>query len=182
MSVFFEGNAFIDGGQIQDTNIINTTIGSSNIKTSSLDMMDLLGNLQNITNVKDPIEFQDAATKKYVDNVGFFKTITLTGTTPSNIKNYDNTDLLNGSYTIYVIPPTELHPSAIFNVTKNRKAGYPHVVRSSATPGLLVGVNSNIIVTNVLLKIHWEPNETIKLSKINDASGIFNENYRIKII
>jgi len=59
MSVFFEGNAYID-----ECDVLNATIGNCAITTSSIDM-----NMQPIVNTGDPIAPQDVVTLNYLDSL-----------------------------------------------------------------------------------------------------------------
>jgi hypothetical protein len=154
--VYFEGNAYIDGG-----NITTTTIGNCSISTSSLDM-----NNENITSVKDPIQSQDAATKQYVDDLGIrFNTVILNGTTENEIFSDQK-----GSFVITITNIVIDGPSAIFNLTKNRQNSQSHIVRTVAAPGS---------ISNTLLQISWPPNSGIMLSKTdNNCDG----EYRVKIM
>ena len=43
MSVCLEGNVFIDGGQVQNILVTNSTVANTNIVTSSVNMMGLNG-------------------------------------------------------------------------------------------------------------------------------------------
>lgn len=161
MSVFFEGNAFIDGGQIQNTIILNTSIGNSAITTSSIDM-----NMQNITSVKDPINPQDAATKKYVDDLDIrISNITLTGTTDYEISNYQQ-----GSYIITVQNSVVGGPSGVFHVTKNDSSKHAHIARTVATPGAL---------STITLLVTWPPNSGILLKKTGSQ---YDGTYRVKVM
>ena len=156
MSGYFEGNAFIDGGTL-----VNSTISNCNITTSSLDM-----NMENITSVKDPILDQDAATKKYVDDLGIvIKTVTLTNTDLTEIIDYNM-----GSYVITVTNLVFNGPSGIFNVTKNNPTKEAHIVRTVAALG-----NGS----DISLKITWSPNTGIRLSKTGTD---YNGSYRVKIM
>ncbi len=161
MSTYFEGNAYIDGGQIQHIIVTNASIGNCNITTSTLDM-----NLQNITNVNDPVNNQDAATKKYVDNLDISITnINLTGTSTSVISSS-----LKGSFIIKVENLVLNGPSGVFNVTKSEALRDGHCNRISASPGYN---------TNITLRVSWPPNSGILLFKTgNDFDG----SYKIKII
>lgn len=159
MSVFFEGNAYIDGGKVEDTQIV-----SSEIRLSSIDM-----NLQNITSVKDPINTQDAATKKYVDQTVnalgvFIKELVLTGTNYTLISN----TYLKGSYSITVNSSTN-GPSATFFLSKGRSGQHPHIVRHTCSPGE---------TTRELLELTWAPNSGIFIRK----TGVnHNGNYIVKL-
>lgn len=158
MSVFFEGNAFIDGGKVEDTQIVASTI-----RLSSIDM-----NLENITSVKDPIQPQDAATKKYVDeSIDFLgvvqKSLLLSSTNYTLI-----TDIhLKGSYSITVNPVDGVNgPSATFFLSKGRQNQYPHIVRHTCSPG------EN---TRELLELKWDPNSGIYIRKTgNGHNGFYN--------
>jgi hypothetical protein len=154
--VYFEGNAYIDGG-----NITTTTIGNCSISTSSLDM-----NNQNITSVKDPIQQQDAATKQYVDDLGIrFNNALLNGITSTEIFPDQK-----GSFVITITNIIIDGPSAIFNVTKNRQNSESHIARTVASPGY---------GTNTLLQLLWPPNSGIMLSKTDNN---YNGEYRVKIM
>jgi hypothetical protein len=166
MSVCLEGNVFIDGGQTQNIIVTTSTIGNCNISKSSLDMLSNTGALQNITSVKDPIYPQDAATKKYVDDLGIvISEITLTLTNTTTISNNDK-----GSYIITITNLILNGPSGIFHVTKNEKENHAHIVRTAAAPGN----NSNIF-----LEITWPPNSGILLKK---TGNIYDGSYRIKLM
>lgn len=161
MSVYFEGNAFIDGGRIQNTLVTSSTVSNSAIISSSLDM-----NLANITSVKDPILQQDAATKQYVDDLGVvISSVTLTGTSDTLISSQ-----LKGCFVIIVSNLVLNGPSAIFNVSKNEASRQAHVVRTVASPGYL---------TRVLLDVTWPPNSGILLKK---SGASFDGSYRIKVM
>lgn len=161
MSVYFEANAFIDGGQVQNLNITSCTIGNSSINTSSLDM-----NMANITSVKDPINNQDAATKKYVDNLEIIlKSITLTGTSYTEISTN-----IKGSYIITISNEILNGPSAIFHVTKSETTRNAHIVRTVASPGYM---------SSVFLELSWNPNSTILLKKTGNQ---YDGSYKVKIM
>jgi hypothetical protein len=161
MSVYFEANAFIDGGQVQNLNITSCTIGNSSINTSSLDM-----NMANITSVKDPINNQDAATKKYVDNLEIIlKSITLTGTSYTEISTN-----VKGSYIVTISNEILNGPSAIFHVTKSETTRNAHIVRTVASPGYM---------SNVFLELSWNPNSTILLKKTGNQ---YDGSYKVKIM
>lgn len=159
--VYFEGNAFIDGGQVQNTNVTQSSIGNCAITTSTLDM-----NFKNITSVADPINYSDAATKRYVDDLGIvISVVSLSGTSPSLISNN-----LKGSYVITISNLVLNGPSAVFNVTKSESTQHAHIARTVASPGQ---------ASRTLLKISWPPNSGIYLSKTESA---YDGSYRVKFI
>lgn len=161
MSVYFEANGFIDGGQVQNVNVTSCTIGNSSINTSSLDM-----NMANITSVKDPINNQDAATKKYVDNLEIIlKSISLIGTSYTEI--FTN---VKGSYIVTISNEILNGPSAIFHITKSETTRNAHIVRTVATPGYM---------SNVFLELYWPPNSTILLKKTGTQ---YDGSYKVKIM
>lgn len=163
MSVFFEGNAYIDGGKVESTDILFATI-----QKSSIDMFD-----QNITSLKDPrVDHpQDAATKKYVDNqvssLGIvFRTIRLEGDAFVIV----SSDHLYGSFVITINSNVESGPTATFYVSKGRPEQFPHIVRNTCSPGS---------VSKELLEVDWEPNSGLRLRKTgNDYDG----EYVVKLI
>jgi hypothetical protein len=160
-SVYFEGNAFIDGGRSQNITITGSSVANCAITTSSIDM-----NLANITSVRDPINNQDAATKKYVDDLGIvLSTITLSGVSTSQISSQQK-----GSFVITVSNIVLNGPSATFHVTKNEASKEAHVVRITACPG------TN---TNTFLKISWPPSSGIYLNKTGTS---FDGSYKIKVM
>jgi len=166
MSVYFEGNAYIDSGQIQNVNVNSSTISSSAITTSTLDMDN-----KNITNVKNPINPQDAATKAYVDALGIYiLDINLLGSDFVVISNEIYGPFMKGSYTITITNIILNGPAATFNVSKNEISQPGHVVRTTSSPGL---------ITLEGLRIRWQPNRGIELQK----TGMnYDGTYRIKVM
>jgi hypothetical protein len=166
MSVCLEGNVFIDGGQAQNITITTSTIGNSNISKSSIDMLSNTGVLQNITNVADPINAQDSATKKYVDDLDIvISNITLTNTNTTTISNY-----AKGSYVITISNLVLNGPSGIFHVTKSESSQQAHIARTVASPGY---------GTSIFLNITWPPNSGILLNK---TGSNYNGTYRVKVM
>jgi hypothetical protein len=166
MSVCLEGNVFIDGGQGQNINIVTSTIGNCNISKSSIDMLNSAGSLQNITNVANPINPQDAATKQYVDNLDIvISNVTLTNTDTTIISNY-----VKGSYVITISNLVFNGPSSIFHVTKSESTQQAHIVRTVASPGL---------GTNIFLNVTWPQNSGILLNK---TGSTYNGSYRVKVM
>lgn len=157
MSTYFEGNAFIDGGQVQNTLVTANSISNCIITTSTLDM-----NLYNITSVLDPINPQDAATKKYVDDLAIvLSNITLTGTSGTVISTS-----LKGSFIVKVDNLVSNGPSGIFNITKIEANKEAQCNRVSASPGY---------TSDTTLMISWPPNSSIYLRKTgSDYDGSYN--------
>jgi hypothetical protein len=157
MSFYFEGNAYIDPAYI-----INSSISNSSITTSSLDM-----NLENITSVKDPILPQDAATKKYVDDLLFFKTtdVSLSGTSGSFVLSPTK-----GSFMVKVSNLVSNGPSALFNISKSEHPRAGQVHRINATPG-----NSS----DTTLLLEWVANSGLYLRKTSD---LYDGSYNVVMI
>jgi hypothetical protein len=161
MSVYFEGNAYLDNSFILNTSVSNSTISNSTIVTSSLDM-----DLQNITSVLDPVLPQDAATKQYVDNLNIvYTTVTLTNSNPTLVLNSDN-----GVYQILVKSLVSKGPFATFSCAKNDSTITGHIIRLSSCVGEL---------SNVSLRLTWPANSGIYLHKTGNS---FDGSYVIKII
>lgn len=160
-SVYFEGNGYFDSSILVNSSIGSSAISGSAITTTSIDM-----DLQNITSVKDPIQPQDAATKKYVDDLQIvFSTITLTSTAGTIISNN-----LKGSYIITITNEILNGPSGIFNVTKSESTQNAHIVRTVATPGLS---------SNITLRLSWPVGSGILLYK---TGTLYDGSYRVKIM
>jgi hypothetical protein len=165
MSVFFEGNGFFDGSNLLGSTVSNTVISAGSIQACTINMLDTLGNFTPITNLQDPVNNQDAATKFYVDRLGTVFNISLTNT------NYNIlSPNVKGSYMITISNQVLNGPSAIFNITKNESNKQPHIVRITASPGQS---------TNTFLEISWPPNSGILLRKTNQY---FDGSYLIKLI
>jgi hypothetical protein len=166
MSVCLEGNVFIDGGQVQNIIVTSATVGNCIISKSSLDMLSSTGNLQNITNVANPINSQDAATKKYVDNLGIvISNVNLISTNTTIISNYNK-----GSYIITISNVILNGPSGVFHVTKSESSQKAHIVRTVAAPGY---------TSNVFLNVTWPSNSGILLNKTGNN---YDGSYLIKIM
>ena len=166
MSLIEGGPIYLDSGQILNIKLITSSIGNSNISTSAIYMLSSIGNYQNITNVKDPINQQDAATKQYVDNLGIIiNDITLIGTSGTLIS-----DKLKGSYSIHISNTVLNGPSGIFYLTKSEMDREAGKFRMIAAPGYS---------TNTFLDIYWPINSGIYLHKTDSN---YDGSYNIKII
>lgn len=164
MSVF-DGNGYFYDSYLTSSTISNAIISSSQIITTSIDMLNTSGNYQNITNVKDPINPQDAATKNYVDILGISFECTLVNTTGTIISSKHN-----GAFIITISNNVLNGPCAIFHVVKSTPSQYAGIARTVASPGLS---------GNTQLNITWEPNKGIYLNK---TDNFYNGSYNIKII
>jgi hypothetical protein len=158
MSVYFEGNAFIDGGKVQNSSVL-----FADIQNSTVDM-----DMKNITSVADPVEPQDAATKQYVDDLGVrISNVTLIDDNYTPISTFQK-----GSFVITVTNLVDFAPTATFYVSKSHQTRHAHIVRHTCAPGIENG-------TVVVLEIKWEPNQGLALRK---TSSPFNGLYQIKIV
>lgn len=165
MSVFFEGNGYFDGSYLLNSTIGNNYIGTSSIRTSTIDMLSTTGNYTNITSVKDPINPQDAATKNYVDILGIVITQnTLSGTQGTLVSN-----IQTGSFVVTVTNLVLNGPSAVFNITKNITSNCGQVMRTVAAPG----------IGNTVLDMSWPANGGVYLVK---SSRFCDGSYQVKMI
>jgi hypothetical protein len=166
MSFFFEGNAYLDQSFITNSTVTNNIITVSSITTSSIDMLSVIGNYQNITSVKDPLNRQDAATKNYVDLLGItINDYTLIATSGTLI-----TGVNHGSFVITVTNLVAGGPSAVFNITKNQISNCGAVQRTVGAPG-----NDR----NCTLDITWSSGSGVSLFKTNSN---YDGTYRVKIM
>jgi hypothetical protein len=165
MSVFFEGNGYFDGSYLLNSTIGNNYIGTSSIRTSTIDMLSTTGNYTNITSVKDPINPQDAATKNYVDILGIvISQNTLSGTQGTLVSN-----IQTGSFVVTVTNLVLNGPSAVFNITKNIASNCGQVMRTVAAPG----------IGNTVLDMNWPANGGVYLVK---SSRFCDGSYQVKMI
>jgi len=165
-SFFGEGNFYMSSSVLTNSSTSNNIITTSVITASSIDMLSTTGNFQNIINVKDPILPQDAATKKYIDDLG----ISIQNYTLSNTLGTLISSNLSGAFVITVKNLVLNGPSAIFNVTKNEQGNCGHVVRPSASPGT---------GTRITLDISWPVNTGIILYKNGSQ---YDGSYKVKIM
>lgn len=164
MSVF-DGNGYFYDSYLTSSTVANVIMSSSQIITTSIDMLNTSGNYQNITNVKDPINPQDAATKNYVDTLGITFDCTLLNTTGTIISSKSN-----GAFVITISNNVLNGPCAIFHVVKSNTTQHAGIARTVASPG---------VSGNTQLNITWEPNNVIYLNKTNN---LYDGSYNIKII
>lgn len=134
---FFNGNAKIDGGEIENVDITK----------SSLDM-----NFQKITSVASPTDNYDAVNKMYVDSQTTSLTVTLNSTTPALILNQSI-----GNY-LFIIQSTtpSNYPMLSVILAKNHTNGSLGKVIFYTIPGATTGE---------YLQITWDDGEFIYLSK-----------------
>ena len=166
MSFFFEGNGFFSDSYITNSTITNNIITTSAISKSRIDMLDINGNYQNITNIAIPINPHDAVIKQYVDDLNIrLKNYDLTGTVGTLLSND-----LSGSFVVTVTNLVSNGPSATFHITKNTSSICGHIVRHTLSPG----INS---LTS--LSIVWPIGSGPKLVKSDDN---YDGSYRVKIM
>lgn len=161
----FDGNGYFYNSYVVNSTVSNTNVIQSVIQTSSLNMLDINGNLQNIINVKDPINLQDAATKNYVDTLGICFNVSLSNTVPALLSSR-----LKGSFVITITNNVLNGPSAIFHVTKSEANMNAGIARTVAAPG---------VVGNTQLRLSWSPNSGIYLYKTNT---LYDGSYSVKMI
>lgn len=164
MSVF-DGNGYFFDSYVTTSTVSNTMLIQSAISTSSINMLDISGQYQNIINVKDPINPQDAATKNYTDTLGTTFNIMLSGTNNTILSN-----AVKGSFIITVTNNVLNGPCAIFHVTKSESPLNAGIARTVSAPG---------ITGNTQLQITWPPNSSIYLNKTN---SLYDGSYYIKLI
>jgi hypothetical protein len=164
MSVF-DGNGYFFSSYIVTSTVSNTQVTQSIISESSINMLDINGNYQNIINVKDPINPQDAATKFYVDKVCTIFNVDILDTTPTLLSSN-----LKGSFIITVSNNVMNGPSAIFHITKSSNTQNAGIARTVSAPGLTY---------NTQLYITWPVNDGIYIHK---SDNFYNGNYTIKFI
>lgn len=152
---YLDCNSTLAGG-----NVTNSTISSSVILTSSIDM-----NNTQITNVGNPINPQDAATKAYVDALMTSGSFSLTGTVGTVVST-----ALKGAFTLHVTSLVTNGPNAIFTVAKTDAIKFAQKNRLVSSPG-------DTSLTQ--LKIDWAPSTGIMIRKTNSS---YDGNYSVKII
>lgn len=166
MSFFFEGNGFFSDSYLTNSSITNNIITTSAISKSSIDMLNITGDYQNITNVAMPVNPHDAVIKQYVDDLNIrLKNYDLSGTTGTLLTND-----LSGSYVVTITNLVMDGPSATFHITKNTPSICGHIVRHTLSPGI------NYLTT---LKITWPAYSGPILIKSNDK---YDGSYRVKIM
>jgi hypothetical protein len=163
MSVF-DGNGYFTSSYLINSSVSNTIVSTSSIVTSSINMLDINNNFQNIINVKNPINPQDAATKYYVDSLATLFTITLTGTVASLISN-----AAQGCFTFTVTNNVLNGPAASFHVVKNNTNNCGNTQRIAST----FGPNGT-----TQLNITWPIGGGIYLNK---TSSNYDGSYTIKM-
>lgn len=169
MSFFGEGNLFLQSSYLTNSTVTNNIITNSTITTSSLDMLSSSGNYQHITNVKNPIQNQDAATKFYIDSLGIsINQIVLTSTIGSIINSNQigayniivNTTLTGGPY----------GPNATFHIAKSDPSKCGHVVRLAHSPG-----TDKICSLDIIWPVNSGP--ILFKSNINYDGGYYVKNF-----
>lgn len=154
-------NAWLDRGRVTRTEIATSTIKNSAISHTTLSMTN-----QRITDVADPINDQDAVTKKTLTQTVNRNEVILNGTTPTLISGS-----LTGAFSVLVSCTSSEGPCAAFTIAKGNEMTVAVGQVSSSQHG---------IEEKTALILDWPSHSGLTLRKTSTFR--YNTSFLVKIL